>query len=296
MRTWIFLLALGLATTTFQGCDYVDDPTPPSQNNNGGGGGGGTDTTGTDTVGQVVRKVLLEDITGHRCNNCPRAARIAQGLKDDLFGENLILVGVHAGGFSAPYAPIGDGIYDTDHRTPAGIAYQQAFQVFFFPAGLVSRRSFENSVVVSEGSWGSAVAEIAGEPSPFDLSITEVTTQGSSLSAEVSLSFVEDVQGDHNMVVYLVEDHVIDWQLDSEASPPDVENYDHRHMLRTNLNGTWGEPVVTGSAAAGETVTVSISNFALNPAWNVGNCYLVAWIYNTTTEEVMQAEERKILP
>jgi len=268
----------------FVGCDYVDDPTPPQTN-----GGGGEQPT-------VQRKVLLEDITGHRCNNCPRAARIAQSLKDDLYGENLILVGVHAGGFAPPYAPIGDGFYDSDHRTPDGISYQQAFQVTFFPAGLVSRKSFDNSVIVSEGSWGAAVSEIAGQPSAFDLKVDTIIIAGGSLSAEVDLTFVEDVEGDHNLVVYLVEDHVVDWQLDSEATPPDVEDYDHRHMLRANLNGTWGEPVVTGSATAGQTVTVNITDYSLNPAWNTANLYLVAWIYDTATEEVMQAEERKYQP
>ncbi|MBL7946026.1 MAG: Omp28-related outer membrane protein [Flavobacteriales bacterium] len=278
-KLFIPALFLGLA-----GCDYVDDPTPPMTD-----GGGGEQPT-------VPRKVLLEDITGHRCNNCPRAARIAQALKDDLYGENLILVGVHAGGFAPPYAPIGDGFYDSDHRTPDGISYQQAFSVSFFPAGLISRRSFASSDIVSEGSWGAAVSEIIGQPSAFDLSIDTIIIEGGSVSATIDLSFVEDVEGDHNLVVYLVEDHVVDWQLDSEATPPDVENYDHRHMLRANLNGTWGQPVVTGSVAAGQTVTVNLPAYALNPAWNTANLYLVAWVYNTTSDEVMQAEERKYQP
>ncbi len=279
--TKLFIPALFLGLT---GCDYVGDPTPPQTD-----GGGGEQPT-------VPRKVLLEDITGHRCNNCPRAARIAQALKDDLYGEDLILVGVHAGGFAPPYAPIGDGFYDTDHRTPDGISYQQAFSVSFFPAGLISRRSFASSDIVSEGSWGAAVSEIIGQPSAFDLSIDTIIIDGGSITATIDLSFVEDVEGDHNLVVYLLEDHVVDWQLDSEATPPDVEDYDHRHMLRANLNGTWGQPVVTGSVAAGQSVTVSLPAYALNPVWNTANLSLVAWVYNTTTEEVMQAEERKYQP
>ena len=285
MRTTRMLLASMLLTGALVGCDQVDDPTPPRSTNGG-----------TDTSEQVVRKVLLEDITGHRCNNCPRAARIAQALKEDLFGDNLILVGVHAGGFASPYPPIGDGFYDSDHRTAAGITYQQSYLVSFFPAGLVSRRVFQNSRVVSEGSWGSAVAEIAGQPSPFDLSITNSTVQSGRITASVKLKFAEGVQGDHRLVVYLVEDHVTDWQLDAEATPPDVENYDHRHMLRANLNGTWGEVVVSGSAQAGDSISLNTPEFDLNPAWNTAELYIVAWIYDAATEEVMQVEERKHQP
>jgi hypothetical protein len=280
----IAILLLSM-TVGLAACDYVEDPTPPQNN---GGGGGGTE--------QVTRKVLLEDITGHRCNNCPRAARIAQTLKDDFYGEDLIIVGVHAGSFAPPYPPIGDGQYDTDHRTPAGTAYQQAFQVTFFPAGLVSRKPFESSTIVSEGSWGSAVDAIIGEPSAFELWIDTIIVAGGNVSTVVKLHFVENVTGDHNLVVYLTEDQVIDWQLDSEATPPDVPDYPHPHMLRTNLNGTWGQPVVTGAALAGDTVTVELNDVALNPAWNTTKCALVAWVYNTETEEVMQAEERKFQP
>lgn len=284
MRRSFALTGLLALAAGFNACNYVDDPTPPTID-----GGGGVQPV-------VQRKVLLEDLTGHRCNNCPRAARIAQSLKDDLFNENLILVGVHAGGFAAPYAPIGDGFYDTDHRIPAGNTYVQTFPVAFYPAGLVSRKPFDNSIVVSEGSWGSAVAAIAGEPSAFDLNIESISITGGALSTQVNLDLVEDVQGDHNLVIYLVEDHVVDWQLDSEATPPDVENYDHRHMLRAVLNDTWGQPVITGSLGAGERVQVNVNNYTLNPTWNTSNLYVVAYVYNTTTDEVMQAEERKYQP
>lgn len=290
-----------LLAASFAGCDYVADPTPPGSNGNGGPGGDQfsivVDTTGSDNVlPTATRKVLLEDITGHRCNNCPRAARIALGLQADVYGEDLILVGVHAGGFAPPYPPIGDGEYDTDHRTDAGIAYQQAFQVAFFPAGLVSRKPYEGSTVVSEGSWASAVGDIIGDPSPVKLWFDTIFVEDGTVSAVVKLHLAQTIQGTHNLVVYLTEDHVIDWQLDAEATPNDVPDYDHRHMLRANLNDTWGTPVITGSAPSGRVITVTIDNFTVDPDWNLTNCALVAWLYATETEEVIQAEERKIQP
>lgn len=285
MRLLHSLCVILLGTALLVRCDQVDEPIPPRT------------TDGTLPVTEAItRKVLLEDITGHRCNNCPRAARIAQELKDDLYGDDLILVGMHAGSFSPPYPPIGDFEYDSDHRTSAGNEYLEAFPVSFFPVGLVNRKPFQGSALISEGSWGSAVDDIIGEPSPFELWIDTVIVQGVMLSTVVKLHFVEAIAGDHNLVVYLTEDRVVDWQLDAEAIPVDVADYEHPHMLRTNLNGTWGVPVVTGSVAAGDTVTLAYGNFALDPAWNAAKCSLVAWVYNTGTDEVMQAEERKFQP
>jgi hypothetical protein len=294
MRTIAIFLFVG--TFGLAACDYVEDPTPPGQ----GGGGGSTafsivlDTSQLDlSHPPAARNVMLEDITGHRCNNCPRAARIAQALKDDLYGESLIIVGVHAGSFAPPYPPIGDGQYDTDHRTEAGIAYQQAYQVTFFPAGLVNRRVFDGSRIVSEGSWGASIAGMVNTPTPFDITIEPIVVNDGRVSTTITMHVTENVSGNYKMVVYLLEDPVVDWQLDAEATPPDVPDYAHPHVLRANLNGIWGTPVIAGGAPDGRVVSLTINNFALSPAWDVNNLSLVAWVYDETTEEVLQAKERK---
>lgn len=297
MTTLRSLATIALTSALIMGCDYVEDPTPPTTDNGGGELSILLDTSEVDLSHPAAsRKVLLEDITGHRCNNCPRAARIAQALKDEQFGDDLILVGVHAGSFAPPYPPLGDGQYDTDHRTPAGIAYQQAYQVTFFPAGLISRKPFQSSIIVSEGSWGSAVADIIGDPSPFDIWVDTLSVDDGLLSTVLKMHVSENVTGNHNLVVYLTEDPVVDWQLDSEASPADVPDYEHPHVLRTNLNGTWGTPVIVGSAPIGRVITLTINNYSLDPDWTPNNLSLVAWVYDTETDEVMQAEERKFQP
>jgi thiol-disulfide isomerase/thioredoxin len=281
------LTILALSSALIVGCDYVEDPTPPG-NNGGGNGGSGSE--------EITRKVLLEDITGHRCPNCPRAARRAQELKEETFGDDLILVAIHAGFFSNPVPPIGDGQYDTDNRTEAGNAYNLEYGASSYPIGLVSRKPYNGSILVNDGSWSSAVTDIIGQPAAFELWIDTIIVQGGNVTTEVKLRPLEDVQGDHNLVVYLLEDHVIDWQYDSESTPPDIPQYEHRHILRGNLNGTWGEPAIIGSASAGDTIPFSYTYALPSNVVDVNNCSLVAWIYNTATDEVMQAEERKFQP
>jgi hypothetical protein len=288
--TTLVLLAftLGLAA-----CDYVEDPTPPSSPDNGGGGNGGGG--GDDTI-VATRKVLLEDLTGHRCPNCPRAARVAQDLKDDVYGDDLVLVAIHAGFFSNPVPPIGDGQYDTDHRTEAGNAYNTAYGPQSYPIGLISRKPYNGSILVNDGSWGSAVADLIGTPTPFKLRVDTIITNGTSVSTEISLELQQDVTGDYNLVVYLVEDRVIDWQYDSESTPPDIPGYEHRHILRGNLNGTWGASAIAGGGAAGQSFSFPYTYTIPGNVVNVDNCYLVAWIYDVATDEVMQVEERKFAP
>jgi hypothetical protein len=107
---------------------------------------------------------------------------------------------------------------------------------------------------------------------------------------------VNALTGDHNLTIYLLEDSVVDAQVDNRVSPPDVLDYMHRHVLRGNVNGTWGETVVTGSAAAGDTVTVTHSYVLPANVLVPAKCSLVAYVYRSDNYEVLQAEERKIQP
>lgn len=285
MRTPRSLHALALVLALpFAACDKVDQPYETVQ----GGGGNGGDA--------VVRKVLLEDMTGHRCNNCPAAAAQATALQA-IHGENLVVIAVHCvNGFAAPLPPIGDNILDSDHRTPEGTAYESAFGITFLPTGLISRRPFNSVLQISDGDWGDAVNAIIGDSTAFHLWFDALTVGGGSVSTTVKLALLGPVTGDHNLVVALTEDHIIDWQIDVNATPPEVPDYEHRHMLRGNLNGTWGVPAIVGSAAAGDTLTFTYSNPLPASVLNPDNCALVAYVYDAATKEVMQVEERKFQP
>lgn len=277
------ITALMLLST---GCDYVNDPIVAPGDSGPGGEG-------------VTRKVLLEDFTGHRCNNCPAAARTAQDLVD-IYGEDLIVIGAHVTTtFAAPLnPPAPDGRYSTDFRTPAGNTYESTFNIPFLPTGSVSRKPFNNSFLLDRSVWGSAVADIIGQPAALDIWFSQLSHDAGTnrVSTEVKVAVVQPITEDLYLTIYLLEDHVIDWQQDNTATPPDVPNYEHRHVLRTNVNGTWGAQVVQGSAAVGDTITLSYPNFAMDPAWVASNCSLVAYAYNPTTYEVLQVEERKFQP
>lgn len=284
MRNLVHLL---FATLSLAACDYVDDPIPPSSTSGGGPGE------------SVKRRALLEEFTGHRCNNCPAAHAVAANLAD-VYGEELIVVGVHATSvFAAPLSPPDpNGAYSTDFRTPAGDTYTTTFNVTFLPTGLVNRTPFNNSVTISSGNWSSAIADIVEQDAVCDIwfSQLEHDQTNNTVTAEVKIAVLAPITGDHNLTVYLTEDHVIDWQLNSLATPPDVENYDHRHVLRTNLNGTWGDLAISGSAQTGDTLTFQFIDIPMDPDWNAANCALVGYLSDVATDEVLQAAEREFQP
>lgn len=92
-------------------CNKVNPPYTTS-----GNGSGQNDT---------VRKVLLEEFTGHQCPNCPNAHTTAKNLKD-FYDKQLIIVVVHATSFTDNDNP--PFVYN--FKTPAG---NELFT--FFPSG-----------------------------------------------------------------------------------------------------------------------------------------------------------------
>ncbi|MBP9079034.1 MAG: Omp28-related outer membrane protein [Flavobacteriales bacterium] len=289
-----YLLLSLLVITSLSSCDIVNapkgdmaSPTPP---------GGST----------VTRNVLLEDCTGFRCNNCPDAAIRAMQLKA-IYGDRLVVVGVHMlDEFAKPVEPLDDGFYDTDFRTPAGNTYQSqgGFDITALPIGLVNRKPYNGSIRVSRYSWSTAVAGMIDQQAALDLRIDTLIfdSVAGTVSGGVSAVLLQPLATPHNLTLYLTEDHVIDWQLNNQANPHDVPNYDHRHVLRGALNGTWGEGFLDASTQVGDTVHLTFSH-PLPPApatvLEPNNCALVAYVYSTSGSdkyEVKQVVEREFQP
>ena len=83
------LLLVAASILFIQGCDEIDGPY------------GVTNNGGIDTSDNIVRKVLVEDFTGHVCQACPNAHREAKRLHN-LFGEQLVIIAIHADYWADP--------------------------------------------------------------------------------------------------------------------------------------------------------------------------------------------------
>lgn len=280
-----------MALLSMAACDYVENPV--ASPGPGGGGGGGP----------VTRKAFLEEFTGHRCNTCPAAHETSAQLKN-LFGDRLVVMNIHAtanpnSNFTAPInPPNANGSFSTDFRTPEGQAWASEYAIAFIPVGLVNRRAYAGSVTLSQGTWGSAIDELIAQPAAVDLWFETVAynSAANTVSVAVKAAVLQPLAGEHRITVCLAEDNIYDWQLNSAASPPEVENYHHRHTFRKTLGGAWGQTVVTTAAVPGDTLTLAHANVSVDPDWDATNLELIAYVYEVATKEVLQVEKRKLQP
>jgi Outer membrane protein Omp28 len=276
------ILPLAL-TALLSACDYVDKPFQEGE---------GPVVPPDNTV---QRKVLLEEFTGHKCPTCPAAHVVAQQLAG-LYGERLVIVSEHVGSLAYPLP----GDYSTDLQTPPGNAYFAQWPTEIIPRGLINRTAYNNNVTLAKGNWNDALTVEFAKPVEFKLWFDtfsyDVGTQ--QLTATVKCRTLSPLDHAMNLTVQLTEDHVVDWQEVENVG--DVPNYDHRHVLRGNVNGTWGETLFSGPTAVGDTAVRTYTWTLPNTVVDPNNCALVAYAWNsvgTTGEyEVQQVEERKFQP
>ena len=109
----------------------------------------------------------------------------------------------------------------------------------------------------------------------------------------VNTEFLNSLTGIYKLVVAITEDSIISGQLDPAHIPTsDDSNYVHRHMFRGTVNSDFGgfisnDPQAGTKQEKNFTYTVPVN-------FNEKNCYIVAYVYNDNTKEIVQVGEAKI--
>jgi len=251
--------------------------------------------TGGNTGGEIkTQKVLLEDYTGHTCVNCPPAAKTASDLKA-VYGDQLIIMAVHAGFFATPLAVP----FDTDFRSEAGDAWNSFFGIVSNPKGMVNRMSQGGSQLVDFGEWGTRIGNLVNAEASAAIKIeTTYSESNKKLDVKITSKFLTESTGTYYLQVCLTEDSIIAPQrnnVENIGPVPTIENYVHRHVLRQGINGSWGESVVpdNGSVVVGNEYEHNYS-ITLNSDYNPAHCAVVAFIYNNDDHSILQVEEAHI--
>jgi thiol-disulfide isomerase/thioredoxin len=283
------------------GCDYVDQPyTVPGPN-----GCTVSEPSFTPRT-SPVRKVLVEDITGHRCGNCPRAAETIENLMN-TYGEQIIALGLHSElsqDFTDVYSSdtlVNPSLkFSYDFRTVTATQIDEHFGVSTagLPNGMVNRKNYGGSVVAGYTTWSTHVASELTLPQQMDIQLKNFWTPADS--SICSFYFVEalaDLNANYKICMFIMEDSIVNWQKDYAASPTDIPAYLHRHVLRGSVNGTWGTAVNSNTVIADGEQFIQGFSTKIDPSkWNIHHLYIVAFVYDATTFEVIQAEETKFLP
>lgn len=239
-------------------------------------------------VNKSEKVVLLEDYTGMQCVNCPDAATIIDDIHHS-FGENFIAVGLHP--TSGPYQkpmPIEKGSKEMlDLSSADADAYYKKYQVKAFPTAMIDRSTFDGSKLLdNKDKWQSYVNQQMAEATPVNIlliSTYDETTR--TVTIETEIQFTEDVNEALYLQLWVIENGIVGPQVTAQGVKYD---YVHNHVLRSAINGTWGESL--GSAfVASELLETITSTITLDEAWNDDNCEIVGFVYRASDDVILQA-------
>jgi hypothetical protein len=236
------------------------------------------------------RKVILEEFTGHKCPNCPAGSKIAQDLKS-IYGERLIIVSLHAGWYAEPDA---SGLYTADFMNASSTELEADYGIQYYPAGLVNRMEYDGSLVLSKDKWISAVTSLMGTMEEASLEIEHTYNKNTrALSIDVGTIFSSVGSESYKVCAYITADTISPQKnSDEDLGPsPNWEEYEHHGILIEAISGTYGKQLNNGvEPNPDETYSVSFQT-TLEEGWNAENCYIVAFVYEADSKEIIQAEE-----
>lgn len=244
-------------------------------------------TTAVYTVRALVpwdatgKTVLLHDYTGVRCVNCPAASELAHELQD-FYGERLVVLSVHAG-FQAQ--PVGDF---PDFTTEEGTEWYNNNSSN--PLGSVNRAKLLPGYTLQSSAWADAVASAFEETQIVELrvenSFDETTRQ---LTTTIDACQLEAYYDNLSITVCLMEDGIVGKQV---APGGVVNDYVHRHVFRTTLNGAYGDDL---DFADGHGLYTNTFKLLLPETYNADNCYIIAYVYSDTDDmKILQTAISKV--
>ena len=218
---------------------------------------------------EVGRAVLIEDLTGQRCSNCPTGTDIINGIIETYGEDNVIAVGIHCGplGFAGNSKRVG-------LMTDTGVEYYKHWANgtnLEQPSAIFNRKKGPST---SLNNWAAEVGLIISEKANLSVDIANAyDAKTRTLTTKVGAFGVNGtVSG--KLQVWIVEDGIKAMQLMPDGSAN--QEYIHNHVFRAAVNGTWGEEV---TVKEGETTTKDYS-YVLPETWNAENISVVAFVYN----------------
>ena len=251
-----------------------------------------TNSCGDEDLPIPIKKILVEDFTGHKCVNCPDAAKKMHELIKD-YCDHIVPLAMHVTPFARPWPDEG---LPEDFRTETGTEIKDFFEVpNSIPIGMVNRTEYEDELLLNHNvAWQAAVVEQLTAKPEIDITLINIyNVSDRSLSVNIALQMLVDLSEDLSISVYLTEDSIIAPQLDHNQSPSLVDDYVHMHMFRASLNGTWGDEI-SGTTNFGDILEKKYTT-TLGADYNENHCKIVVFIYKTETKEVIQAESEPVI-
>ena len=235
----------------------------------------GVDTTKT----QQQQNVLIEDITGVRCVNCPQGNAIIDSLISTYSGR-VEAIGIHSGMYSLPYQVYNDTFATAQSNALAN--YLDIGNPGTFPEGCVNQKLFngQSAILIDRSLWAGLALQELLDTIKVNISVSNnYNSSTRSLGVTVTVNYLSTVTSPQKLNVVITESNIVSPQL----TPDGLDStYVHNHVFREALSNPTGD-IITTPTIAGSQFSKTYS-FTLPSEWNAKNCRVVAFVCDNGTD------------
>lgn len=241
------------------------------------------------TVTSSMQRVLLEDYTGWKCVNCPRAAAKATELMAK-YGDQLIVMAVHSTAFASPSASNNN----VDFRTEYGEKWATDFGCTSLPTGLINRTKVGGAYTIGDANWDTQIqSTISTKEHLMDINLGAIYKESyNKILVSTENIFLKDVSYSTQINVVVLESGIVGVQLNSNSdygTVPKIEDYKFNHVLRKN--GLIGYPLTTSAVSKGTAISTNYLIDVDTDIQDISKCTVVVFVTNVNTKEVVQINE-----
>lgn len=220
---------------------------------------------------KAARNVLIEDFTGQRCVNCPKAAEAIHEIQQ-VYGENVVAVAIHCGPFGGLSAK-NQGL-----MTSTGKDYWNTWfdSTQGQPVAKINRGAATNDYV----NWAADVQKSLEQST--DVSIEAACECQSTGEMTINVTTRANAGRKAKIQVWLTEDGIVATQYMPDGSRNN--DYVHEHVFRAAVNGAWGEDIAYSESEQHLSWTTK-----LEPEWDSNRVNVVVFVYDDNgVEQVVQ--------
>ena len=230
----------------------------------------------------IYKKVLVEEFTGHRCQNCPDGHRLLATLLD-TYGDTLVPLCVHAGYFANSNSD-----FPANFRTEEGTSLYQDFSVGATPRAIFNHSRYNGLYALEMVKWAPAVAYFS-QQSPIAAVQMINEFSGGVITTHTKTTFLTDFEEQVKLALYVIEDGIVSPQIDDGDT---IVDYVHNHVLRGSMNGTYGTFISDDGRVVADSGYVKSYRLVADGSWVPARCSVVAILMNATEpHEVLQVEK-----
>lgn len=251
------------------------------------------DTTYLSSVPTAqTKQVLLIDVTGVRCNNCPRAAEKAHAI--EVANPNkvqILAIYPNYGALSKPWDK-NDTLVTKDADDLVGTVGT----VTNLPLGIIDNVPYNGKYLIDENSWSIVVDQQKVKTTPINLELNAKWLPDED-KGRIEIKAIANTEIPSttklNWVIAILEDDMVGWQ----SLPSGVdEAYTFKHVLRKLVTSAYGDPLNVGMSMPAGFTTEKHYYIPRVAKWKADKLSCMVWILDADTKEVLQVNKVKFIP